>query len=172
MKKKIIWIVVILVIAAAVTQCGGSKEDEPTADPNANSQVEESANTDVEQSNAGVSGKSEQPQSQATSGDVESTQPANSAANAAQSGSVDPQLKAFLDSYEAFVDEYVAFMKRYKADPNNAVAMLDDYSKMMAKYVDFADKVNQYDSKSMSAADAKYYLEVTTRCSKKLLEVS
>ena len=28
---------------------------------------------------------------------------------------VDPELKAFLDSYEAFIDEYIVFMKKYIA---------------------------------------------------------
>ncbi len=84
---------------------------------------------------------------------------------------VDPELKAFLDSYEAFVDEYVVFMKKYQSDPTNAVAMLQEYSEIMAKYNDFAVKVEQYDSEEMSPADAKYYLEVTSRCSQKMLDV-
>ena len=84
---------------------------------------------------------------------------------------VDPDLKAFLDSYEAFIDEYVAFLKKYNSDPGNAITMLDDYAKMMKRYMDFAEKVDKYDSDTMSTADAKYYLDVTTRCTKKLMEV-
>lgn len=88
-----------------------------------------------------------------------------------QSSSVDPDLKAFLDSYEEFVDEYVVFMKKYMADPTNAISMLSEYSEIMGKYADFAEKVDQYDSKEMSTEDAKYYLEVTTRCSQKMLDI-
>ena len=84
---------------------------------------------------------------------------------------VDPELKAFLDSYEEFVDEYVVFMKKYMADPMNAVSMLTEYSEIMGKYADFAEKVDQYDSKEMSTEDAKYYLEVTTRCTQKMLDI-
>ena len=88
-----------------------------------------------------------------------------------QTSGVDPDLKAFLDSYEEFVDEYVVFMKKYMADPTNAVSMLSEYSEIMGKYADFAEKVDQYDSKEMSTEDAKYYLEVTTRCSQKMLDI-
>lgn len=94
-----------------------------------------------------------------------------SATEKKKSGGVDPDLKAFLDSYEEFVDEYVVFMKKYMADPANAVSMLVEYTEMMAKYEDFAEKVDQYDSDSMSTEDAKYYIEVTSRCSKKLLDI-
>ncbi len=90
---------------------------------------------------------------------------------AEQTSGVDPELKAFLDSYEDFVDEYVAFMKKYMADPTNAVSMLSEYSEIMGKYADFAEKVDQYDSKEMSVEDEKYYLEVTTRCTQKMLEI-
>ena len=88
-----------------------------------------------------------------------------------QTGGVDPELKAFLDSYEEFVDQYVEFMKKYNSDPNNMVAMLGEYGEMMQKYADFAEKIDKYDSNSMSTEDYKYYIEVTTRCAQKMLEV-
>ncbi|RKM56798.1 zinc-ribbon domain-containing protein [Butyrivibrio sp. CB08] len=87
-----------------------------------------------------------------------------------QTNGVDPDLKEFLDSYEEFVDEYVDFMKKYNSDPNNMVSMLGEYGAMMQKYADFADKIDKYDSDSMSTEDYKYYIEVTTRCAQKMLE--
>ena len=84
---------------------------------------------------------------------------------------VDPDLKAFLDSYEAFMDEYVDFMKKYMNDPGNAISMLTEYTEIMVKYEDFADKIDKYDSDSMSTEDAKYYLEVVNRCNQKMLEM-
>ena len=84
---------------------------------------------------------------------------------------VDPELKAFLDSYEAFMDEYVDFMKKYMADPGNAVVMFSEYTEIMKKYEDFADKIEKYDSEEMSTEDAKYYLEVINRCNKKMMEL-
>ena len=84
---------------------------------------------------------------------------------------VDPELKAFLDSYEDFVDDYVAFMKKYLADPMNVLSMLSEYTDIMAKYDDFSRKLDKYDSSKMSTLDAQYYLEVTTRCTQKMLDI-
>lgn len=84
---------------------------------------------------------------------------------------VDPELKAFLDSYEDFMDEYVDFMKKYMADPGNAVSMLSEYSQVMSEYEKFAKAIDAYDSKEMSTEDAKYYLDVVNRCNKKMLEI-
>lgn len=92
-----------------------------------------------------------------------------SAEETTSADAVDPELKAFLDEYEAFMDEYISFMKKYK-DAGNSTQMLSDYLEIMQKYTEFATAVEDYDSEEMSAADAAYYLEVTTRVSKKLLE--
>lgn len=89
----------------------------------------------------------------------------------ASSGAVNPELKAFLDEYEAFMDEYVEFMEKYN-DSGYSVEMLSDYLKMMDRYADFAETADKYDSEEMSAADAAYYIEVTSRVSKKMLEVA
>lgn len=83
---------------------------------------------------------------------------------------VDPDLKEFLDSYEAFVDEYVVFMQQYSKNPTD-LSLLARYTDIMQKYSDFAVKVEKYDTKEMSTEDAAYYLEVTSRCSRKMLKV-
>lgn len=88
------------------------------------------------------------------------------------SSRVDPDLKKFLDSYEDFVDDYIAFMKKYQSNPQNALSMMNDYMDMLAKYNDFASKAAQYNTNTMSQADATYYLEVMARIEKKLLDVS
>ncbi len=98
-------------------------------------------------------------------------QDAQSDVSKKKSSGVDPDLKAFLDSYEDFVDEYVVFMKKYSSDPNNVASMLGEYSEIMARYADFAEKIDEYDSKTMSTEDAKYYIEVTSRCSQKMLDI-
>lgn len=89
----------------------------------------------------------------------------------ANSGGVDPDLKAYLDSYEAFMDEYVDFMKKYLDDPTNVVGMLDEYTDIMERMEEFEKQNEVYESSDMSAADLEYFLDVTTRCTKKMLEV-
>ena len=84
---------------------------------------------------------------------------------------VDPNLKAFLDSYEEFIDEYIAFMEKYN-DSSDTIGLLTEYTEMLNKYADFADKIDQYDTENMSKADSLYYIEVTSRCSEKLLKAS
>ena len=83
---------------------------------------------------------------------------------------VDPDLKDFLDSYEAFVDEYVVFMQQYSKNPSD-LSLLAKYPDIMQKYNDFAVKVEKYDTETMSTEDAAYYIEVTSRCSRKMLMV-
>ncbi len=85
-------------------------------------------------------------------------------------GGVNPDLKAFLDSYEEFIDEYIEIMQKYTANPTD-LSILGEYTEMMNKYADFEEKINNYDDKEMSAADAAYYLEVTTRVTQKLLTI-
>ena len=93
------------------------------------------------------------------------------ASDTPDSGEVSPDVKEALDSYEAFMDEYVEFMKRYK-ESGNAASMMADYTSFLQKYTDFSQKINAMDTSSMSAADYAYYIEVTGRVSKKLLDVS
>lgn len=86
-----------------------------------------------------------------------------------ETNGVDPDLKAFLDSYEAYMDEYCEFMENYDASD---AKMLLQYAEMMTKYADFAEKADAYDSDTMSAADSAYYLEVMTRVNAKLAKVA
>ncbi len=92
-------------------------------------------------------------------------------AKPASASGVDPDLKAFLDSYEAFIDDYVVIMQKYQANPSD-LSILTDYASMLEKYSTFEETLNQYDSSTMSAADSAYYLEVTTRCYQKMLAVA
>ncbi|MBR6151894.1 MAG: hypothetical protein IKQ25_11475 [Lachnospiraceae bacterium] len=91
------------------------------------------------------------------------------------SGGVNPDMKAFLDSYEAFVDQYVAFMKKYlgstsSGDLSSYMAMYQDYMNILAQLEDFERKADQYDSGNMSAEDLAYYLDSLNRIQKKMLE--
>jgi uncharacterized membrane protein YgaE (UPF0421/DUF939 family) len=87
------------------------------------------------------------------------------------SGSVTPELKEFLDSYESFMDEYIAFMQKYNSS-SDTLGMATDYAKMLAKYAEFSKKADAYNTDEMSAADAAYYLDVMNRVNKKLADAA
>ena len=64
----------------------------------------------------------------------------------------------------------VDFMKKYQEDQTN-LSLLSEYYDMIKEYADYAEKIDHYNSDDMSAADTEYYLEVTLRCTQKLLSV-
>lgn len=82
-----------------------------------------------------------------------------------------PEFKEALDSYEEFFNEYVEFMKKYM-NSTDTVGMLKDYTEYMSKYADMMQKLEKLGDEEMNTAEAAYYLEVTTRINKKLLEVA
>lgn len=99
------------------------------------------------------------------------SQPEESPAQEAEvkSTGIRPELKEFLDSYEAFMDEYCEFMESYNASD---ITMLTKYAELLAKYSDFAEKVEKWNSEDMNNEELIYYTEVNTRVSVKLLKVS
>ena len=84
-----------------------------------------------------------------------------------------PEVKEFLDAYEACMDEYVDFMQKYmNADPTSMVSMMGDYYSILARYTEFAEKIDAFDESELTDAELAYYLEVTNRVSQKLLSVA
>lgn len=82
-----------------------------------------------------------------------------------------PEVKDFLDSYEAFMDEYVAFMQTYMSgDLNTMMSMMGSYYAFLERFDDFTDKIDAMDEDELTAAELAYYLDVTARVSKKLLD--
>ena len=86
-------------------------------------------------------------------------------------GTVTADFKETMDNYEAFMDEYIEFMEKYN-ESNDTSAMLSDYADMMTKYSEFAEKIDAIDEDSLSDSDYDYYIEVTTRVTKKLADSS
>lgn len=121
-------------------------------------------------SGAGASVSESKPADNSTSKPAVDEPKESDSANIIETGGVDPDLKAFLDSYEKFVDEYVDFMKKYMANPTD-LSLLGEYTDMLAELSEFESKLDKYDSNNMSTEDAAYYLEVTSRCTQKMLEI-
>lgn len=83
---------------------------------------------------------------------------------------IDPELKAYLDSYEEFIDEYVAFMKKYN-ESDDTLSLMADYASMMQKAAKFDEMNAKYDANDMTDEEFAYYMEVMTRCNQKMMEV-
>ena len=73
-----------------------------------------------------------------------------------------------MDENDEVMDKSVDFMKSYDA---NDVTMLSEYTELLSQYNTYMDKVSKIDEDSLSSADLAYYLDVTNRVNKKLLEV-
>lgn len=64
-------------------------------------------------------------------------------------------------------------MKKYSdANSEDAMGMLLDYTSHLTKYAEMMDKLDAIDTDDLSPADYAYYVDVTARIQKKLLEVS
>ncbi len=87
------------------------------------------------------------------------------------SSEVSPDFKANMDQYEKFFDSYVDFMKAFSKDDATAEQLLE-YNKFMSEYPKTQEAINNIDTNNLSDADKAYYVEVTERISKKLLELS
>lgn len=85
---------------------------------------------------------------------------------------VDSDIKTLLDDFEVYLDEYCTFIEEYsKAEPEEQMSMLGEYTKVMTEYMDIADKVQAIDTDELSTDDAAYYLEVMGRCGARMMKV-
>lgn len=82
---------------------------------------------------------------------------------------VTPEFKQTMDAYEAFYDDYIAFMNKYNSGEGDMMAMLNDYMDMMARLEEWSNKIDAIDESTLSPADDAYYLLVTLRIEKKLM---
>ncbi len=84
---------------------------------------------------------------------------------------IDPDFKSAMDSYEEFMNEYVAFMKKYSENPSD-LSLLADYADFMSDYADYIEDFEEWEDEDLNPAEFAYYLDVQTKVSQKLLEVS
>lgn len=101
----------------------------------------------------------------------ESASSNNSNNDSVLSDVVTPSFKEMMDSYEAFFDEYIAFMEKYE-NSDDTSSMAIDYINIVSKELEWIDKIDAVDESTLTTADDLYYLEVTARVEKKLIDAS
>lgn len=82
------------------------------------------------------------------------------------------EFKEAMDSYERFIDEYIAFMEKYKNSNGTDMGILQDYSKYMQKYAEMVASFEKWENESLNIDETKYYIEVQSRVSQKMINVS
>ena len=60
-------------------------------------------------------------------------------------------------------------MNNYTSGEGDFMSMMNDYTEMLNKEMEWADKIDAIDESKLSPADDAYYLLVTLRVEKKLL---
>lgn len=82
-----------------------------------------------------------------------------------------PEFKAAMDSYEEFFAEYCNFMKKYKQNPTD-IGLIAEYAEFMKQYVDTMEKMEAWDDGDLNSEELKYYIDVTGRITKMLVDVA
>ena len=156
------WVLALIVIAGLAGRSGAKTQTKPTARQTA------PAATSAPQATARpIAAPTAEPEAEPTE------EPAPEPQTAAAENEIRPEVKEFLDAYEACMDEYVDFMQKYmNADPTSMVSMMGDYYGILARYTEFAEKIDAFDESELTNAELAYYLEVTNRVSQKLLSVA
>lgn len=85
---------------------------------------------------------------------------------------VTPEFKEYMDSYENFYDNYIEFMKKYNSDDANVTEMMLDYTNMLSDLSKWTEEIDKIDESTLSTADDAYFILVTLRIEKKLLDAS
>lgn len=70
------------------------------------------------------------------------------------------------------LDESGSSYSAYNDNGFKLVIDYSDYNNMLSRYADFSQKIGSYNTDEMSAADAAYFLEVTSRIDQKLINAS
>ena len=144
--KKILAVIVAMLLMLTMAGCGSS---EPAASEDESGTVD-TYEQDVEEPEASDSGEE---------------------SSDADSGLLSPEFKKTMDDYEAWFDHYCEVMKKYEENPSD-LELLSEMSELLAEETTMLDQMENMDQEDMNTAELAYYLEVTARIEKKLLEVS
>ena len=143
----LVMMLVISMLAMALTACGGSGTDSEPAEQDA-IETEE-----LETEEAPVV---EEPAEEAEDTD---------------SDVISPEFKKTMDDYEAWFDHYCEVMNKYKENPTD-LELMSEMTDLMTEETEMLDQMEKMDESEMNTAELAYYIEVTARIEKKLLEVA
>jgi len=82
-----------------------------------------------------------------------------------------PEFKKTMDDYEAWFDHYCEVMQKYEENPSD-LELLSEMTDLLSEETVMLEEMENMDQNEMNAAELAYYLEVTARIEKKLLEVA
>ena len=156
------WVLAVIVIAGIAGRCGAKMLTKPSARQTA------PVTTPAPQvTRKPTAAPKTEPEAEPTEKPMPEPQ------TVAAENEIRPEVKEFLDAYEACMDEYVDFMQKYmNADPTSMVSMMGDYYSILARYTEFAEKIDAFDESELTNAELAYYLDVTNRVCQKLLSVA
>lgn len=142
--KKVLVVIVALILVLAFFGC--SKDDTTSAEQD--TEVVETTETAEEEA-----------------------EPSEEADSDADSGLLSPEFKKTMDDYEAWFDHYCEVMKKYEENPSD-LELLSEMTDLLSEETKMLDQMENMDESEMNNAELAYYLEVTARIEKKLLEVA
>lgn len=146
--KKILVAIIAIVLVLALFGCGGDKsapEEEPAATDAVEMETEESEPADT-----------------AEASDEDAS---------ADSGVLSPEFKKTMDDYEAWFDHYCEVMKKYQDNPSD-LELMSEMTDLLSEETEMLEQMENMDQSQMNSAELAYYIEVTARIEKKLLEVA
>lgn len=82
-----------------------------------------------------------------------------------------PGFKEAMDGYEAFFKEYCDFMVKYQENSTD-LDLLADYTAFMSQYIETMSAMKNIDDTELNDAELKYYMEVTSRITKMLIDIT
>ena len=84
---------------------------------------------------------------------------------------ISPEFKKTMDDYEAWFDHYCEVMKKYQDNPSD-MALLSEMTELLSEETEMLKQMEDMDQSEMNSAELAYYIDVTARIQKKLLEVA
>lgn len=140
-KKRIIVLLIIGLLVLAVISCGGPKDSQEAPVETETTQTEETAEPEEENE-----------------------------AEDADLAILSPDFKKTMDDYEAWFDHYCEVMKKYQDNPSD-MELLSEMSDLMVEETTMLEQMENMDESEMNNAELAYYIEVTARIEKKLIEL-